>query len=191
MLKKITFVLLVLFALSGAANNTLAQSSPTGEIPSIKQGSKKSLREYRRAQRNALDEIATGNMVTNRNFIFYPSTLDYTQNFYYQNIQLTSYYTVSVTPTQLRVLLPIYGAGRYTSQPSIWRELDFFTGNYKYNAVQNPKSRQWVVTIQAMDTWSFNTFTFIFTISPSGYCQMSIATPFVGPAYFSGNIISQ
>lgn len=190
MLKKFTFFLLVLFALSGVTNSTLAQSSPTGEIPSIKQGSKKSLREYRRAQRTALDAIAMGNMVTNKNFIFYPSTLDYTQNYYYQNIQLTSYYTVSVSPTQFRVLLPIYGAGRYTGQPSIWKELDFFTGNFKYSAVQDPKNSHWVVTIQAMDTWSFNTFTFVFTISPSGYCQMSIATPFVGPAYFSGNIVS-
>lgn len=190
MLKKITFILLLLFTLSGAANMVSAQNSPTGEIPSVKSGTKKSLREYRRAQRITLDNIAMGNMVRTRNFTFYPNQLDYTPNYYYQNIQLTSYYTVTVTPSQFRVLLPIYGNGRYTNQPSIWRELDFFTGNYSYNFVENPKNGGWTVAIKAMDTWSFNTFTFIFDISASGYCQMSIATPWVGPAYFSGNVVS-
>lgn len=189
MLKKITFIFLLFFLMGGFVDVVLAQTAPTGEIPSIKSGSKKSLRDYRRAQRITLDDIAMGNMVRTRNFTYYPNQLDYTPNYYFQNIQLTTYYVVQVSPSQLRVLLPIYGNGRYTNQPTVWRELDFFTGNYTYNYVMNPKGG-WTVTIKAMDTWSFNTFTFIFNISASGYCQMSIATPWVGPAYFSGTIVS-
>ena len=190
MLKKITFCLLVLFCISGFTNISFAQSSSTEPVSSLKKGSKKTLRKYKRAQRNTLNAITIGHIVTSKNFDYYPNQLDYTSSMHYQNIQLSNYYLVSVTPTQLRVLLPIYGAGRYSEQPSIWKELDFFTGNFKYNAVQNPKSKNWIVTIKAMDTWSFNTFTFVFTISSSSYAQMSIDTPFVGPAYFSGNLVS-
>lgn len=190
MLKKITFILLLLFTLSGAVNTLSAQVYQTGEVPSIKMGTKKSLRDYRRAQRTTLDNVAMGNLIKDRNFTFYPNQLDYTPNYRYQNVQLSSYYAINVTPSQLRVLLPIYGNSNYTNQPTIWKELDFFTGNYTYNYVDNTHNGGWTVTIKAMDTWSFNTFTFIFTISGSGYCQMSIATTWVGPAYFSGNIVS-
>ena len=190
MLKKITFSLLVLFCLSAFANISYAQSTSTEKTPLVKQGSKKTLRKYRKAQQTTLDAIAMGNIVVNKNFAYYPTRLDNTSNMYYQNVQLSSYYIVSVTPTQFRVLLPIYGAGKYTGQPSVWKELDFYTSNFKYSSEKNTKHGGWIVTIQAMDTWSFNTFTFVFDISPRGFTQMTISTPFYGPAYFSGNLVA-
>lgn len=188
MLKKITFILLAIFLTMTVASDTFAQSQT--ETPVVKQGSKKALRAYRRAKRNAQNVEATNQMILGRNFIFYPSQLDYAPRYYHQNVSLSSYYSVQVTPTQLRVILPIYGNSNYNNQPSIWKELDFFTNKYTYNSVKNTKTEGWDVTVKAMDSWSFNTFTFVFKVGIHGYGQLSLSTPFVGPAYFSGSIVS-
>lgn len=186
MSKKITFILFLLLTISGSINQLSAQD----DTPSVKSGTKKSLRAYRRAQNQALDAITTTNMVKTRNFTYYPTTLESTgaPTFRYQNISLTSYYYVTITPTQLSVMLPIFGGSNMTGQPVIWKELDFFTGNYTYNFKQNDRGTGWTVTVTAMDTWSFNTFTFEFDISNRAYARLALSTPFVGPAEFSGSV---
>lgn len=186
MLKRITFILLLLLTVSSGINNLSAQD----DTPSLKNGTRKSLRAYRRAQSQAVDAIATTNMVKTRNFTYYPTTLESTgaPTYNYQNVSLSSYYYVTITPSQLRVLLPIFGGSLRTGQPVVWKELDFFTGNYTYNFQQNSRDTGWTVTVTAMDTWSFNTFTFQFEISNRAYCQLALSTPFVGPANFSGSV---
>lgn len=191
MTKKIILLLFVLLATPyGVISSHAQQRSTTNSTDVSSRTQKKTLRKYRQAKNNALVSISIENMIRTKNFTFDPYTLQSTPRMVYQNVQLDASYYVTVNPSTLYVVLPIYGGNLRTGTPSLGKELDFFTSNYTYTYEKNEKTGYWRVVVKAMDTWSFNTFTFEFDISPRSNADMSLSTDFVGPAYFTGNITS-
>lgn len=193
MYKRLLSILALIIIMVGANIFTsYVEARPTkDDKPAIKNGSRKSLRNYRRAQQNAIDAISTTKMVKGRDYTYYPSTLISVSGpnaMAFNNRQLTTYYYVEISPSRLTVLLPVYGSSTRSIQPVVWKQLDFFTGNYTYNFVEEKDGKGWRVTIKAMDPWSTNTYTFEFTISNRSFAELSLSTPFVGPATFTGNV---
>lgn len=176
-MKKLFFVSLMTILGVFTLSNTYAQAA----------------REERRAIRNAenaaLDKELSA-AIKAQDFVFVATEIQSTQNPMVQSVPLNSLYEIWVTPQQFKAYLPIYGSGSYNGQPTLLRRMDFFTSKYSYDiAPYKGQNTGWTVTMNVMDTWSLNTYTFQLNVTPNGNnSTLIVSSTFRAPVTFQGYV---
>ena len=146
-------------------------------------------REARQATQQAMNQ-QLANSVKGKNFVFTATEIFSTQNVQVQDVQLNSLWGVWVTPTQLHVDLPIYGAASPDGFPTLSHALNFFVSDFTFDT-ETTRSGGLRVNISATDPWTMNAYSFTIDVTADGnFSFMTVNSTFSSPVNFRGNVDS-